>query len=161
MGQLLSACTESIGESLTELATGSACQVGGKFDFETETEILAEFWRKSLFGRPQDSNVRCFSLPHTALSLVLRYLKVRDPLEELVHVGQAGGLVLEEPSVAIKNSLRQERGDGLLLLFSFAFTLTCCNLCRFPTCSHILTAASIDPGTVGLGLNFAACVMVR
>lgn len=31
----------------------------------------------------------------------------------------------------------------------------------FPTWSHIFTAASIDPGTFGLGLNFAAGAIVR
>ena len=31
----------------------------------------------------------------------------------------------------------------------------------FPTCSHILTADSMDPGTVGLGRSLAAWVMAR
>ena len=34
--------------------------------------------------------------------------------------------------------------------------LTCCSFCTFPTCNHILIALSIEPGTAGLGLNFAA-----
>ena len=34
--------------------------------------------------------------------------------------------------------------------------LTCCNFCTFPTCSHILIALSMDPGTAGLGLSLAA-----
>ena len=36
---------------------------------------------------------------------------------------------------------------------------TCCNFWTFPTWSHILIAASIDPGTDGLGLSLAAEVM--
>ena len=40
-----------------------------------------------------------------------------------------------------------------------AWAFTCCNFWTLPTWSHILMAASMDPGTAGLGLSFAAEVM--
>ena len=94
------------------------------------------------------------------LTALMPYLEVWHPLEKPVDVRQPGRVVLQQPTVAVEDRLFE--GDWKInLIYFLSLFVTCCSFWMFPTCSHILTAASMDPGTVGLGRSLAAWVMVR